>query len=110
MAHVPHPPQCQIKTVHLGDFLLPHGTERCLEEVKIAARYNLLHVNKITLIHGGMSSRHSAINQPCPVPVLKQYKQSVNSLTLTAIDAHERQPMRRVCIVKAIVCHFITTN
>jgi hypothetical protein len=54
------------------------GAERCLEEVQLAPRYNLLLVNKITFGHGAMSSGHSTISRPHPA--LKRYKQRVHTM------------------------------
>ena len=40
------------------------GAERCLEEVQIAPRCNLLRINKIAFQHGVMSEGHSTISRP----------------------------------------------
>jgi hypothetical protein len=47
MVPVLHPPQHYIKTVHADDAFCQGGTERCLEEVKIAPpQSNLLGANR----------------------------------------------------------------
>ena len=59
------------------------GTERWLEEVKIASRCNFLCVDKIAIGHGVMfmSLGHSTTrDQSLPRPALKRYEQRVNTI------------------------------
>jgi len=56
------------------------GAERCLEEVQIAPRCNLLRVDKITFGHGVMSSGHSTTTIIRPHPALKRYERMVHTM------------------------------
>ena len=57
-------------------FYCRSGAERCLEEVQIAPRCNLLCAAKIAIRHGVMLSGHSTIS--LPHPALKPYEQRVH--------------------------------
>jgi hypothetical protein len=80
IAHAPHPPRCQIETVHLhlGDVLLPWWRQEVLGGCANSPPCNLLRVDKITFGHGAMSSGHSTIS--LPRPALKRYEQRVHTM------------------------------
>ena len=59
-------------------FYCRDDAKRCLMEVQIAPRCNLLRVDKIAFGHGVMSSGLSTIRRPHPA--LKQYKRGVYTM------------------------------
>jgi len=61
----------------LAMFYCRGGANKCLEEVQLTPRCNLLRVEKIAFEHGAMSSGHSTISRPHPAP--KQYKRRVHT-------------------------------
>ena len=78
IAHAPHPPRCQIETVHPGNVLLPRWRQEVLGGGANSPPCNLLRVDKITFGHGVISSGHSTISRPRLA--LKRYEQRVHTM------------------------------
>jgi hypothetical protein len=61
-----HLPQCQTKTIHLGNVILPRRHQKVLGGDKNSPPMQLLCAAKIAVGHGVMLSGHSTISLPCP--------------------------------------------
>ena len=78
IAHAPHLPRRQTKTVRPGNVLLPRRRQKVLGGGANSPPINLLRVDKITFGHGFLSSGHSTISRPHMA--LKRYEQRVHNM------------------------------